>query len=144
MNACVFLFELTDFEHIGKFEFKYRLMKITNVFYALLLLIAGACASSSNESGKQLTAATAVADIQDVQKLLDKHTCSACHRPDQRLVGPSYRDIAARKYSVDRMIQLVYTPEPQNWPDYPAPMIGLPHVPKEDLVQIANYINSLK
>jgi cytochrome c551/c552 len=78
----------------------------------------------------------------DIAALLNKHTCTACHRPYDRLVGPAYSEVAKRKYSADRIVQLVHKPEPANWPDYP-PMMALPNVPKEDIVKIAGWINSL-
>lgn len=31
-----------------------------------------------------------------VQSLLSKHTCSACHGADSKIVGPSWRDVAAK------------------------------------------------
>ena len=78
----------------------------------------------------------------DIAALLNKHTCSACHRPYERLVGPAYSDVAKKNYSVDRIVELVYKPEPSNWPGYP-PMIPMPQVPKEDVQKLAKWINSL-
>ncbi len=78
----------------------------------------------------------------DIAALLNKHTCSACHKPYERLVGPAYSDVAKKKYSVDRIVELVYKPEPANWPGYP-PMIPMSQVPKEDVVKLAKWINSL-
>jgi len=34
--------------------------------------------------------------VDPLQKLLDAHACSGCHAPDKRVVGPSFREIAAR------------------------------------------------
>ena len=31
-----------------------------------------------------------------MQKMLDAHACSGCHAPDKRVVGPSFKEIAAR------------------------------------------------
>ena len=31
-----------------------------------------------------------------VQRLLDKHACSGCHSLDQRVVGPSFKEVAAK------------------------------------------------
>lgn len=36
------------------------------------------------------------ADSPAMRQLATKHTCITCHQPDQRLVGPSYREVAAR------------------------------------------------
>src|SRR5216684_1483549 len=35
------------------------------------------------------------------EALAQKHGCLACHKTDQKLVGPSYKDVAA-KYSADK------------------------------------------
>lgn len=78
----------------------------------------------------------------DIAALLNKHTCFACHRPYERLVGPAYAEVAKKKYSVEKIIQLVHKPEPANWPGYP-PMAPMPQVPDEDITKIAKWINSL-
>ena len=78
----------------------------------------------------------------DIAALLNKNTCSACHNPYQRLVGPAYSEVAKKKYSVDQIVALVYKPEPANWPGYP-PMMAMPQVPKEEVVKLAKWINSL-
>lgn len=78
----------------------------------------------------------------DIAALLNKHTCSACHRPYDRLVGPAYSEVAKKGYSAERIVELVYKPEPANWPGYP-PMAAMSQVPKEDVIKLANWINSL-
>ncbi|GAB2782838.1 hypothetical protein GCM10027275_28330 [Rhabdobacter roseus] len=78
----------------------------------------------------------------DIAALLNKHTCFACHRPYERLVGPAYAEVAKRKYSTEKIIELVHKPEPGNWPGYP-PMAPMPQVPNEDITKIAKWINSL-
>lgn len=78
----------------------------------------------------------------DIKPLMQKYTCFACHKVDARLVGPSYKDVAKKKYSVDKILSLIAKPQPSNWPGYP-PMAPLT-VPKEDGVKIAKWINSLK
>lgn len=79
----------------------------------------------------------------EVMALLTKHTCIACHKKDERAVGPAYTEVAKRKYSTARIVQLVHTPEPQNWPGY-TPMAPMAHVPKQDIEKIAKWINSLR
>ncbi|HZF66080.1 MAG TPA: c-type cytochrome [Chitinophagaceae bacterium] len=80
----------------------------------------------------------------DVKPLLAKHTCAACHNPEKKQVGPSFREIAKRRYSVDKIVALIYNPQPQNWPDYATEMPPMPQVPKEDARKIAAWINSIK
>jgi cytochrome c len=49
-----------------------------------------------------LLAALAAAQAQtkippNIQKILQKNTCLACHNPDTRLVGPAYKEVMKKK-----------------------------------------------
>ena len=78
----------------------------------------------------------------DMNALMSKYTCIACHRPNQRLVGPAYADVAKKNYSNEKIVDLIYNPVPANWPGYP-PMVAMKQVPKEDAMKLAVWINSL-
>ncbi len=80
----------------------------------------------------------------DVKNLLQKHTCLACHNPDTRVVGPAYKDVAKRKYSIAQLVQLIHNPKPEHWPDYPTPMPPMPQVPDNEARRIAEWIKSLE
>ncbi|TAE88113.1 MAG: hypothetical protein EAY81_03240 [Bacteroidetes bacterium] len=117
----------------------------------MFILTIAACSSGSNtqktenESQQQPVENPKKALIEppaDIQELLNKHTCLTCHAAAEQVVGPSYVDVAKRNYSAEEIVSLVYNPKPEHWPDYP-PMIGLPKVPKEDALKIANWIISL-
>lgn len=80
----------------------------------------------------------------NVQKLLQKNTCLACHNVDKRLVGPAYKDIMKeKKYKPNQIVELIYKPVPANWPGYP-PMAPMAQVPKDEALVIAKWIASLK
>ena len=76
--------------------------------------------------------------------LLKKHTCSACHAKDSKLIGPAFTEIAKRNYSNQKILELVYKPNPQNWPDFATEMAPMSHVPKADVLKIAGWINGLR
>lgn len=80
----------------------------------------------------------------EIEPLLVKNTCTACHQTRKRQVGPAFADIAKRKYTNERIVQLIYNPEPKNWPEHETPMAPMPQVPKEEALKIAMWINSLK
>jgi cytochrome c551/c552 len=80
----------------------------------------------------------------EIEPLLVKNTCTACHQVSKRQVGPAFTDIAKRKYSNERIVQLIYNPEPKNWPEHETPMAPMPQVPKDEALKIASWINSLK
>jgi cytochrome c551/c552 len=78
----------------------------------------------------------------EVSALLNKHACFACHQAYDKVIGPAYVEVAKKKYSADQIVELVHKPKPENWPGYP-PMAPMAHVPKAEIVVIANWINSL-
>jgi cytochrome c551/c552 len=78
----------------------------------------------------------------DVLALLNKHACFACHQAYDKVIGPAYSEVAKKKYTPDQIVELVHNPKPEHWPGYP-PMAPLAHVPKADIVIIANWINAL-
>ncbi len=79
----------------------------------------------------------------EIEPLLVKNTCTACHNTTKRQVGPAFVDIAKRKYSNNRIVELIYNPEPKNWPEHETPMAPMPQVPKDEALKIAAWINSL-
>ena len=86
--------------------------------------------------------AQAVVIPADVNALLQKHTCYTCHKADKKLVGPSWQEVAKKKYSAKQFAVLVAKPVPANWPGY-APMAALPNVPKGDLAKIHTWVSTL-
>jgi cytochrome c551/c552/glucose/arabinose dehydrogenase len=80
--------------------------------------------------------------FEDVQPLLAKNTCLACHQQDKRQVGPAFVEVAKRNYTAEKIFQLIHNPQPENWPGY-TPMPPMPQVSKEDALKIADWINSL-
>ena len=78
-----------------------------------------------------------------IEGLLKMNTCIACHQKDKRVVGPSFQEVAKRNYSNEKIVELIYRPQPKNWPEYATPMAPMPHVPKDQALKIAAWINSL-
>ena len=103
-----------------------------------LLIASASFAMTSFDANAQ-----APADIPaDMNALMSKYTCIACHRPNQKLVGPAYADVAKKNYSNEEIVNLIYKPVPSHWPGYP-PMAPMTQVPKEDAMKLAVWINSL-
>lgn len=78
-----------------------------------------------------------------MKRLLQKHGCSSCHLPYNRLVGPSFLMISKKKYTQAEMALLIQTPNPDNWPGFP-PMPGKTDINESDMNEIVNFITSLK
>ena len=103
---------------------------------------------NTKNTAKAITAKTAAATTgtytyAQIKPLLTKYTCVACHNPDKKQVGPGFIDVAKRNYSIDKILQLLKNPQPQNWPAYSTPMPPMPQVPQGDARKIAAWINSL-
>ena len=95
----------------------------------------------------EATAEATTAEVEvpaDINELLSKNTCLTCHNANEKVVGAAYVEVAKRNYTPEQIVELIYKPKPSNWPDYQTPMIGLPNVPKEEALKIANWIVSLK
>ena len=84
-----------------------------------------------------------IVNSKEVAVLLKKHACLACHAEANKVVGPAYTDIAKRNYTNEQILELVYRPKPENWPDYATEMAPMSHVPKADVLKIAAWINTL-
>ncbi|MCU0421974.1 MAG: cytochrome C [Bacteroidia bacterium] len=123
------------------------------IIYCLIIIAIVSCSNqqqNNHTSTNEATVATGSQSVKstvvipdDINELLNKHTCLTCHAAAEKVVGPSYIDVAKRGYNNDEIVSLIYKPKPEHWPDYP-PMIGLPQVPKEDALKIAAWINTLK
>lgn len=77
------------------------------------------------------------------EALATKHGCLACHHPDNKIVGPAYKEVAKRGYSEDKIVELIAKPQPENWPGFIA-MPPQAQVPAEDARELAKWINGLK
>ncbi|RFS22073.1 hypothetical protein DVR12_15190 [Chitinophaga silvatica] len=101
-------------------------------------------AAATKPAAATAAAASKAVTYEQVKPLLNKWTCSSCHNADKKQVGPAFKDIAKRNYSVAKILQLIKNPQPENWPGYATPMPPLPQVPDADATKIALWINSLK
>jgi cytochrome c551/c552 len=112
-------------------------------------MIVFSCSSQSGSNeGKKKEFSQVTSEVQSIEPevalLMQKNACSSCHDLSERRVGPSYKEIAERKYTAEEMVNLIYNPKPSNWPEYKMPMIAMPSVPKDEALKIAQWINSIQ
>jgi len=115
-------------------DYPFVMKKTFGFLFATALLTVASYNANAQASTAEIPA--------DMNALMQKYTCIACHRPDQRLVGPAYKDVAKKNYTNEKIVELIYNPVPSNWPGYP-PMAPMKQVPKEDALKLAAWINSL-
>ena len=99
------------------------------------------------------SAATLLASVQVPafadQALATSKNCMACHAADKKMVGPSYKDVAA-KYASDKdavkmlaeKIQKGSTPGKGNWG--PVPMPANPQVSEAEAAKLASWVMTVK
>jgi cytochrome c len=100
-----------------------------------------------------ISAAAALMSIQAPvfadQALATAKNCMACHAMDKKMVGPSYKDVAA-KYAADKdavkmlaeKIQKGSTPGKGNWG--PVPMPANPQVTEAEATKLAAWVMTVK
>jgi cytochrome c551/c552 len=104
----------------------------------------GSATITKNSAVTTLTSTAKPPTYDQVKNLLQKNTCLACHNPNTKQVGPAYKDVAKRKYSVSQLIELIHNPKPEHWPEFSTPMPPMPQVPDAEARKIAEWIKSLE
>jgi cytochrome c551/c552 len=99
--------------------------------------------TTKKKVAKKTSTSIKVLTDKEILPLLTNNTCIACHNKDKRVIGPAFKEIAKRNYTNQKILELIYNPQPKNWPEYATPMAPMPQVPKEDAMKIAAWINSL-
>ncbi len=79
-------------------------------------------------------------------ELAQKKNCMACHAVDKKLVGPAYKDVAAKyagqKGAEDKLVQKVMKGGSGVWG--PVPMPANPQVNEADAKKLASWVLSQK
>lgn len=136
-------------------------MKKTLVSLSILFFIA-ACGSSesentannsSSETEPTTTESAATNDLssnpvyQKGLELTGKYQCPTCHKIDEKLTGPSYRDVAnkyvgADEATITRLAKKVIEGGSGVWGE--VPMTPHPNVSEEEAKQMVEYVLLLK
>lgn len=96
----------------------------------LLLIAAGFAISASAQAGDE--------------DLMEKSGCVSCHRVDQKLIGPAFKDVAA-KYKSDKnalpyLLEKVRNGGEGVWGDMPMPPNSVEKVSDVDLKTIVEWV----
>lgn len=76
------------------------------------------------------------------QALAQKKACMSCHQLDKKVVGPAFKDIAAKKKSVAELATFIQKGGKGNWG--PVPMPPQPSVSADEAKKLAEWIHGLK
>jgi cytochrome c len=90
--------------------------------------------------------AAASAPVLAQADLAQKKNCLACHQTDKKLVGPSYKDVAAKyasdKDAANKLAQKIMKGGSGVWG--PVPMPANPQVSEAEAKQLAAWVLTLK
>jgi len=94
--------------------------------------------------GWQLLAARFLpANGKEVQELATRYTCMTCHKADSKVVGPAYRDVAARyrndPNAAQKLVAQMENGGTGKWGSVPMPPFK-GKVPPEDMKQLTQWI----
>ncbi len=81
------------------------------------------------------------------EELAKKHNCTACHAVDKKLVGPAYKDVAAKYRGKEAEAQKTLSEKVKKggsgvWGQIPMP--PNPNVPDADVQAMVKWVLSLK
>jgi len=130
-------------------------MKRTILVLAICSVIA-ACGGSSNSGTSDsstvsttTTSTTTTASIDAATpggKLITASDCLTCHKVDIKVIGPSYKDVAAKypatEANIDTLANKIIKGGKGNWGD--VPMSAHPNLSVADAKTIVKYILTLK
>jgi cytochrome c len=127
-------------------------MKKTFLFLSALTLFFAACGGSTSETEQSSTttsapaAAPSTSAMDPGELLIVKSDCVGCHHKENKLIGPSYVDVAAKYPSTDENITLLAGKILKGgkgvWGN--VPMTPHPKLTEDEAKTIVKYILSLK
>ncbi len=108
-----------------------------------MLSFAASCNSAAdNKSGSGGDGSAKFAAEPEGATLIKRSDCTTCHKADTKLVGPSFKDIAAKypntEENIAKLTEKVMTGGSGVWGD--VPMAAHPSLSKDDARKIVTYI----
>lgn len=97
-------------------------------------------------AGASLAAGAHAADAKAAEALLKSSGCTVCHAVDKKLIGPAYKDVAAKyrgkKGAEDELIKKVKAGSKGVWGEVPMPPNA--HVKDADIKTMVQWVLTIK
>ncbi len=128
------------------------MMKKTLLFLSAITLFLTACGGSNNDEKSSSASSTAAAPAESKpamepgELLIVKSDCVGCHHKENKLIGPSYLEIAAKYPATPENITLLASKIIKGGKGVWGPIPMTPHakISEEDAKLMTTYILSLK
>ncbi len=122
------------------------------ILIATVLLTLFSCSKSENSGNKEMLVeeeapvAKVITDpVAEGQSLIEGADCLGCHKMDEKMIGPSYKEVAAKYENTPENIEMlagkIIKGSSGVWGDVPMPAHGFS---KENAKLMAQYILSSK
>lgn len=124
-------------------------MKKTLLFLSAITLFLAACGGSSETTATTTTSTTPVASkpaMEAGELLIVKSDCVGCHNKEEKIIGPSYLEIAAKYPANEENVALLASKIIKGGKGVWGPVPMTPHtkITEDDAKVMVNYILSLK
>ncbi|KQC02698.1 c-type cytochrome [Pedobacter sp. Hv1] len=126
-------------------------MKKTLLFLSAITLFLAACGGSSSETSSSSSTTSTPTEapktaMEPGQLLIAKSDCVGCHHKENKLIGPSYQDIAAKYPATEENISLLAGKIIKGGKGVWGPVPMTPHskITDADAKLMTKYILSLK
>lgn len=130
-------------------------MKKYLVLFAITGLVAVACGGSEEKKEEKAGEAAAAAPVADLSsnpdytkglELVGKSDCLTCHKVNDKLIGPSYKDVANKYEATEENISMLASKIIKGgkgvWGEIP--MTPHPQISEEDAKAMVKYVLLLK
>lgn len=102
--------------------------------------------TATNNIGTDRTTEPASGEFQKGAQLLTQSDCLSCHKEQEKLVGPAYKEVAQKYEASEKnyayLAEKIISGGKGNWGEIP--MTPHPTLSKEDATEMAKYILSIK
>jgi cytochrome c len=142
-------------EHINELKMRMRFLAP----FVLSAVFLAACGGGKNTEKKEeaasseapvdnsmVKAGAAEAAASKGAALIEQKDCKTCHKVDVKLVGPAYKEVAAKYEATDANINMLVDKVISGGSGHWGEVAMLPHpdLPKDDAKEMVKYILSLK
>ncbi|GAB3931740.1 hypothetical protein GCM10028827_29170 [Mucilaginibacter myungsuensis] len=128
-------------------KFKFRALLFTIAFTAISGVMYTASAQTKKAPAKKAPAGkSSAADIAAGQDLISKSDCLTCHKLDVKIIGPAYKDVAAKYKPTDANVALLAKKVLEGGSGVwgAVPMSAHPNLSTADAKKMVRYILSVK
>ncbi|MES2276489.1 MAG: c-type cytochrome [Bacteroidota bacterium] len=121
-------------------------LKFTTLLFTIAIIVFSGINASAQSKAKKPVAKKGSADIAEGKALIAKSDCLTCHKLDMKVVGPAYKDVAAKYPPTEANFNLLIAKVMNGGSGTWGPVAMAPHtnLSSGDVKKMIAYILSVK